>query len=84
MELACKLGDQNGVDTDVAVTDFVGFLERREQAYKFAQLRKDPTFETCRCIRATDVALVKEKILAKFPDITAFNAIIKNVADVIL
>ena len=33
---------------------------------------------------ATDVPLVEEKILAKFPDIAAFNATIKNVADDIL
>jgi hypothetical protein len=50
MGLACKLGGQNGVDTDVVVAVFEGFLGRREEAYKFAQtqLTKDPTFETCR------------------------------------
>ena len=45
MELACKLGGQNGVDTDVVVTDFDGLLKRREEAYMLTQLRKDPTFE---------------------------------------
>ena len=58
MELACQLGGQNGVDTDVVVTDFEGFLFRREQVHMFAQLTKDPTIETCRCTSATDVPLV--------------------------
>ena len=84
MELACKLGGQNGVNTDVVVTDFEGFLKRREEAYAMSQITKDPTFETCRCTSAADVPLVKEKILAKFEDIAAFNATIKNIADVIL
>ena len=86
MELACKLGGQNGANTDVVVTDFdfEGFLGRREIAYAFSQLDKDPTFETCRYTSATDVPIVKEKILAKFEDIAAFNDTIKNVADVIL
>ena len=84
MELACKLGGQNGDNTDVVVTDFEGFLGRREEAYALSQLDKDPTFETCRYTSATDVPIVKEKILAKFEDIAAFNDTIKNVADVIL
>ena len=84
MELACKLGGQNGANTDVVVTDFEGFLGRREEAYALSQLDKDPTFETCRYTSATDVPIVKEKILAKFEDIAAFNDTIKNVADVIL
>ena len=87
MELACKLGGQNGVNTDVVVTDFEGFLGRREEAYAVSllfELNKDPTFETCRYTSATDVPIVKEKILAKFEDIAAFNDTIKNVADVIL
>ena len=84
MELACKLGGQNGVNTDVVVTDFEGFLGTREFAYALSQLDKDPTFETCRYTSATDVPIVKEKILAKFKDIAAFNDTIKNVADVIL
>ena len=41
MELACKLGGQNGANTDVVVTDFEGFLGRRETAYMFAQLTKE-------------------------------------------
>ena len=84
MELACKLGGQSGVNTDVVVTDFEGLLGRREEAYALSQLRKDPTFEACRYTSATDVPIVKEKILAKFEDIAAFNDTIKNVADVIL
>ena len=86
MELACKLGGQNGANTDVVVTDFdsEGFLGRREEAYAFSQLDKDPTFETCRYTSATDVPIVEEKILAKFEDIAAFNDTIKNIADVIL
>ena len=84
MELACKLGGQNGANTDVVVTDFEGLLGRREDAYAMSQLNKDPTFETCRYTSATDVPIVKEKILAKFEDIAAFNDTIKNVADVIL
>ena len=84
MELACKLGGQSGVNTDVVVTDFEGFLRKRELAYALSQLNKDPTFETCRYTSATDVPIVKEKILAKFEDIAAFNDTIKNVADVIL
>ena len=85
MELACKLGGQNGANTDVVVTDFEGeFLKRRENAYAESQMIKDPTFETCRYTSATDVPLVKEKILAKFEDIAAFNDTIKNVADVML
>ena len=84
MELACKLGGQNGANTDVVVTDFEGLLGRREHAYALSQLKKDPTFETCRYTSATDVPIVKEKILAKFEDIAAFNDTIKNVADVIL
>ena len=84
MELACKLGGQNGANTDVVVTDFEGLLGRREEAYALSQLDKDPTFETCRYTSATDVPIVKEKILAKFEDIAAFNDTIKNVADVIL
>ena len=87
MELACKLGGQNGANTDVVVTDFEGFLGRREEAYAVSllfELNKDPTFETCRYTSATDVPIVKEKILAKFEDIAAFNDTIKNVADVIL
>jgi hypothetical protein len=73
MELACQLGGQNGVNTDVVVTDFVGFLKRREEAYLLAQLRKDPPFEACRYTSETDVPIVKEKILAKFKDIAAAN-----------
>ena len=84
MELACKLGGQNGANTDVVVTDFEGLLGRREEAYALSQLDKDPTFETCRYTSATDVPIVEEKILAKFEDIAAFNDTIKNVADVIL
>ena len=95
MELACKLGGQSGANTDVVVTGFPvgrvrggvraeGFLARREHAYALSQLEKDPTFETCRYTSATDVPIVKEKILAKFEDIAAFNDTIKNVADVIL
>jgi len=86
MELACKLGGhgENGANTDVVVTDLEGLLRRRERAYALSQLTKDPTFETCRYTSATDVPIVKEKILAKFEDIAAFNDTIKNVADVIL
>ena len=87
MELACKLGGQNGANTDVVVTDFdfnKGLLGRREHVYWVSQLDKDPTFETCRYTSATDVPIVEEKILAKFKDIAAFNDTIKNVADVIL
>jgi hypothetical protein len=89
-ELACKLGGRNGVNAEVVASrclgafDFEGFLGRRERAYALSQLRKDPTFETCRYTSATDVPLVKEKILVKFEDIAAFNDTIKNVADVIL
>ena len=89
-ELACKLGGRNGVNAEVVASrclgafDFEGFLGRRERAYALSQLRKDPTFETCRYTSATDVPIVKEKILAKFKDIAAFNDTIKNVADVIL
>ena len=90
MELACKLGGRNGVNAEVVASrclgafDFEGFLGRRERAYALSQLRKDPTFETCRYTSATDVPLVKEKILVKFEDIAAFNDTIKNIADVIL
>ena len=84
MELACKLGGQNGANTDVVVTDFEGFLRRREEAYVHSHFSKDPTFEACRYTSATDVPIVKEKILAKFEDIAAFNDTIKNIADVIL
>ena len=53
---------QNGADIDVVVTDFEGFLGKREYAYSPAKLNTDPTFETCRCTTETVGSQEEHKI----------------------
>jgi hypothetical protein len=53
---------QNGADIDVVVTDFEGFLGKREYAYSPAKLNTDPTFETCRCTSETVGSQEEHKI----------------------
>ena len=66
----------------IMVTDFEGFLERRELAYKCIKLYSDPTFNGSRCTVESDREIVEKRILESgFASVHDFDVYIKEVAD---
>ena len=66
----------------IMVTDFEGFLHRRERAYKLAKLKSDPTFNGSRCTVESDREIVEKRILESgFASVHDFDVYIKEVAD---
>jgi hypothetical protein len=67
------------------VTDFEGFLDRREHAYKLAKLNSDPTFNSSRCTVESDREIVERRILESgFASVHDFDVYVKEKADEIL
>ena len=66
----------------IMVTDFEGFLEQREFAYKCIKLHSDPTFNGSRCTVESDREIVEKRILESgFASVHDFDVYIKEVAD---
>ena len=66
----------------IMVTDFEGFLKRREFAYKCIKLHSDPTFNGSRCTVESDREIVEKRILESgFASVHDFDVYIKEVAD---
>ena len=67
------------------VTDFEGFLDRRENAYILAKINSDPTFNGSRCTVENDREIVKKRILESgFASVQDFDVYVKEKADEIL
>jgi hypothetical protein len=66
----------------IMVTDFEGFLKRREQAYMLAKLKSDPTFKGSRCTVESDREIVEKRILESgFASVHDSEVYVKEVAD---
>ena len=66
----------------IMVTEFEGFLERREFAYKVIKLHSNPTFNGSRCTVESDREIVEKRILESgFASVHDFDVYIKEVAD---
>ena len=66
----------------IMVTDFEGFLGRREFAYQSIKLHSDPTFNGSRCTVESDREIVEKRILESgFASVHDFDVYIKEVAD---
>ena len=66
----------------IMVTDFEGFLHRRERAYMWTKLKSDPTFNGSRCTVESDREIVEKRILESgFASVHDFDVYIKEVAD---
>ena len=66
----------------IMVTDFEGFLGRRERAYMWTKLKSDPTFNGSRCTVESDREIVEKRILESgFASVHDFDVYIKEVAD---
>ena len=66
----------------IMVTDFEGFLWRREETYMRTKLKSDPTFNGSRCTVESDREIVEKRILESgFASVHDFDVYIKEVAD---
>ena len=66
----------------IMVTDFEGFLRRREFAYMSSKLYSDPTFNGSRCTVESDREIVEKRILESgFASVHDFDVYIKEVAE---
>ena len=69
----------------IMVTDFEGFLDQREFAYKLAKLTSDPTFKGSRCTVESDREIDERRILESgFASVRDFDVYVKEKADEIL
>ena len=69
----------------IMVTDFKGFLRRREEAYMWTKRKSDPTFNGSRCTVENDREIVKKRILESgFASVQDFDVYVKEKADEIL
>ena len=60
----------------ILVTEFKGFLYRREVVYKFAKSRSDQTFESSLCTVESDRDIVNTRNLnSSFSSISEFNVL---------
>ena len=66
----------------IVVTDFEGFLWRRELAYMLAKLHSDPTFNGSRCTVESNREIVEKRILKSgFASVHDFDVYVKEVDD---
>ena len=66
----------------IMVTDFEGFLRRRESAYQISKIYSDPTFNGSRCTVESDREIVEKRILESgFASVHDFDVYMKEVAD---